>query len=165
MNVIVNLYGDTDGIATTDTKTAGESDLVLQPVVVNRFVHQFDNAIRTLDMTSTSDAYLNNHWMTIPFCSVRSLAFGSAPDLEIIGFSELYLCHYLVFEEFLYVCGGNGVEIVVEGNAYALLTFTHAKSTAERNLVGNIIFGDQTLKLFYNLTGTLDVAGTADAHC
>ena len=166
MNVIVNLYGDTDGIATTDTKTAGESDLVLQPVVVNRFVHQFDNAIRTLDMTSTSDAYLNNHLMTIPFCLVWSrCVFCKAPCLKTSGFQILYLCHYLVFEEFFYVCGGNGVEIVVKGNAYTLLAFAHAECAAESNLVGDVVFVDHTLELFYDLTGTFDVAGAADAYC
>ena len=165
MYVIVNLYGNANRITTADTKAAGESDLVLQPVICDRFVHQFHDTVRAFDMTSTSDAYLNNHRMTIPFCLVRSPAFMLTPDLKIIRFSELYLCHYLIFEEFFYICGGNGVEIVVEGNAYALLTFTHAKSTAEGNFIGNIVFVDQALELFYNLTGTLDVAGTADANC
>ena len=58
VNIVVNLYGDTDGIATADTKTAGENDLVLQSVVVNCFVHQLDDAVRAFDMTRTSDAYL-----------------------------------------------------------------------------------------------------------
>ena len=92
--------------------------------------------------------------MTIPFCRVRYLKH-----------QILYLCHYLVFEEFFYVCGGNGVEIVVKGNAYALLAFAHAESAAEGNLVSNVVFVDQALKLFYNLTGTFDVAGAADAYC
>ena len=165
MNVIVNLYGDTDGIATTDTKTAGESDLVLQSVVVDRFVHQFDNAIRTLDVASTSDAYLNNHLMTIPFCLVWSRCVCKARYLKTVGFRILYLCHYLVFEEFFYVCGGNGIEIVIKGNAYALLAFAHAESAAESNLVSDVVFVDQTLELFYDLTGTFDVAGAADAYC
>ena len=77
----------------------------------------------------------------------------------------LYLSHYLVFEEFFYVCGGNGVEIVIESNAYALLAFSHAKSTAEGNLVCDLIFVDQALKLFYDLARTLDVAGAADTYC
>ena len=92
--------------------------------------------------------------MTIPFCRVRYLKH-----------QILYLCHYLVLEEFFYVCGGNGVEIVVKGNAYALLAFAHAESAAEGNLVSNVVFGDQALKLFYDLTRTLDVAGAADAYC
>lgn len=92
--------------------------------------------------------------MTIPFCRVRYLRF-----------QILYLCHYLVFEEFFYVCGGNGIEIVVKGDAYALLAFAHTKSTAEGDLVGNVVFVDQALKLFYDLTGTLDVAGAADTYC
>ena len=166
MNVIVDLYGDANRVATADTKTAGESDLVLQSVVVDRFVHQLDNAIRALDMTSTSDAYLNNHLMTIPFCLVWSrCGFCRARYLKTVGFRILYLCHYLVFEEFFYVCGGNGIEIVVKGNAYALLAFAHAESAAEGNLVSNVVFGDQALKLFYDLTGTLDVAGAANAYC
>jgi hypothetical protein len=78
---------------------------------------------------------------------------------------RLYLCHYLVFKEFFNVCGGNGVEIVVKGNAYALLAFAHAESAAESDLVGDVVFVDQALKLFYNLTGTLDVAGAADTYC
>ena len=92
--------------------------------------------------------------MTIPFCRVRYL-------MDQI----LYLCHYLVLEEFFYVCGGNGVEIVVKGNAYALLAFAHTKSAAEGDLVGNVVFADQALKLFYDLTRTLDVAGAADTYC
>ena len=98
--------------------------------------------------------------MTIPFCWVRS--FCNAPHLKN---QILYLCHYLVFEKFLYVCGGYGIEVVVKGNAYALLAFAHAESTAECNLVCNVIFVDQTLKLFYNLARTLDMAGAADTYC
>ena len=98
--------------------------------------------------------------MTIPFCWVRS--FCNAPHLKN---QILYLCHYLVFEEFFYVCGSYGVEIVVKGNAYALLAFAHAESAAEGDLVSDIVFVDQALKLFYNLTGTLDVAGAADTYC
>jgi hypothetical protein len=166
MNVIVDLYGDADGVAPADTKTAGESDLVLQSVIVDRFVHQLNDAIRTLDMASTSDAYLNNHLMTIPFCLVWSLCeFRKARYLKTVCFRILYLCHYLVFEEFFYVCGGNGIEIIVKGNAYALLAFAHAESAAEGNLVSDIVFVDHTLELFYYLTGTFDVAGAADAHC
>jgi hypothetical protein len=39
MNVIVDLYGNADGIATADTKASGENDVVLQTVIVDRFVH------------------------------------------------------------------------------------------------------------------------------
>ena len=77
----------------------------------------------------------------------------------------LYLRHNVVFEEFFYVRGSNGVEIAVKRNANTLLAFAHAESTAESYFVSNVILADQTLELFYDLTGTLDVAGTADAHC
>ena len=70
MYVIIDLYGDTHGIATTDTKASGENDVVLQTVIIDCFVHQFDDAIRAFDMTGASDTYLNNHLMTIPFCRV-----------------------------------------------------------------------------------------------
>ena len=93
-------------------------------------------------------------------------SFKSAKTPELKNhFQFLYLCHYLIIEEFFYVCGGNGVEIAVKCNAYALLAFAHTKSTAESNFVGDVVFVDQTLELFYYLTGTLDVAGTADAYC
>ena len=102
--------------------------------------------------------------MTIPFCSVwASVVLGGL--LSEICIQILYLRHDVISEEFFYVCGGDGVEIAVEGNAYALLAFAHAESTAESYFVSNVILADQTLELFYDLTGTLNVAGTADAHC
>ena len=91
--------------------------------------------------------------------------FSESSVSEKTRFCRLYLCHDLVFKECLYVFGSNGVEIVVKGNAYALLAFAHAESAAEGNLISDVVFIDQALKLFYDLTRTFNVAGAADANC
>ena len=57
------------------------------------------------------------------------------------------------------------MEGVIHRHAHALLAFAHAESAAESDLVSDIVFVDQALKLFYNLTGTFDVAGAADTYC
>jgi hypothetical protein len=75
VDLVVNLNGDADGIATSDTKASREDDLVLQSVGFDCFVHQFDDTVGAFDMASTSNTYLNNHLMTIPFCRV------SGPDV------------------------------------------------------------------------------------
>jgi hypothetical protein len=44
------------------------------------------------------------------------------------------------------------MESIVNGYANALLTFAHAESTAEFNLITEFIFTDKILKLLYDLT-------------
>ena len=172
MDGIVHQHGHAATVTAAGAETAGERDLVLQAVVGDRFLHQLHDAVRALDMTGASNAYLNNHLTTVPFCGYGSLrgdegnaaVSRASSDLKT-SVCRLYLCHNLVLEECFYVCGGYGVEIVVEGNAYALLAFAHTESAAEGDLVCDVVFVDQALKLFYDLAGTFDVAGAADAYC
>lgn len=57
------------------------------------------------------------------------------------------------------------MEIVVNGYAYALLTFSHAERACELYLVLQSVFSDEVLKLFNYLSGALEVAGAADTYC
>ena len=81
------------------------------------------------------------------------------------GYGLLDLCQYFVLEEIANCFGRNGMECFVNGDAYTLLAVTEAESTSEFYLITDIVFGDQLLELFYDLTGSFDVAGTSDANC
>ena len=68
-------------------------------------------------------------------------------------------------EEVLHGFGSDREEFVIHGNANTRLTFVHTEGAAQFNFVFQIIFRDQMLELFNDLTRTLDVAGTADTYC
>lgn len=70
----------------------------------------------------------------------------------------------MVFEEIDDGVGGDGVEAVVRHHADALLTTTQTEAAGQLDLVAQIILADEVLQLLYNLTGTLDVTGTADTY-
>ena len=77
----------------------------------------------------------------------------------------LRFCQYFVCEEFCNRFGGYGMEGIVDRYAYALLTLTHAEGAAKLDLLTQIVFGNQVLKLLNNLTRTLNVAGASDTYC
>ena len=52
------------------------------------------------------------------------------------------------------------MEVIVYGDANALLTMTHAEGAAQLNLVAQVVVRNQLLKLAHHLAGTLDMAGT-----
>ncbi len=54
---------------------------------------------------------------------------------------------------------------IINGDTNTELALTEAECTAEVNLVTEIIFGDETLKLRNYGTRAFDVAGRADANC
>ena len=72
---------------------------------------------------------------------------------------------HVVVKEHLGGLGGNGVELVVYRDAYALLALAHAEGAAQVHLLLQAVVGDQLLKLLDHLTGPLYVAGTTDTHC
>jgi hypothetical protein len=57
------------------------------------------------------------------------------------------------------------MEFIVYHYAYALLTLTKAKSSAKLYFISELILRDETLKLFYDKTRTLDVTGASDTNC
>lgn len=57
------------------------------------------------------------------------------------------------------------MEVFIYRYAYALLAVTHAERSAELYLIAYVVLCDKILELFYYLTGSLDVAGAADAYC
>ena len=71
----------------------------------------------------------------------------------------------VVVKELLGGLGGNGVELVVYRDAYALLALAHAEGAGEVHFLLQAVVGDQLLKLLDHLTGPLYVAGTTDTHC
>jgi hypothetical protein len=77
----------------------------------------------------------------------------------------LHLCANRFVEEGIYGIGRYGVEFFVNHDADALLTFAEAEGGTEFNLIAEFVLGNQLLKLFNNLTGTFQMAGTADANC
>jgi hypothetical protein len=56
------------------------------------------------------------------------------------------------------------MECAIHCDANARLALTHTECTAEFNLISDAMLGDQILKLLYDLTRALDVAGTADTN-
>ena len=76
----------------------------------------------------------------------------------------LYLRQNFLCKEFLHGLGRDGVEVIVYGDANALLTMTHAEGAAQLHLVTEVVLGNEALKLRYDLTGALNVAGAADAN-
>jgi len=75
------------------------------------------------------------------------------------------LCKNRLCEEIVDGIGSNGIELVVYSNTNALLALAHAESTAEIDLIANVLFFDQALDLLDNLTGPLDVARASDTYC
>ncbi len=61
--------------------------------------------------------------------------------------------------------GGYGIERLVNIDANAELTFAHAEGSAELNLILQIIFCDKILKLFNDLSRTLEMARASDTYC
>ena len=57
------------------------------------------------------------------------------------------------------------MELVVHCDADALLALTHAEGAAQVNFLLQAVVRDELLELLNHLTGTLDMAGTTDAHC
>jgi hypothetical protein len=57
------------------------------------------------------------------------------------------------------------VKSVVYRNANATLTVAKAECSAKLYLLSEAMLCNQTLKLFYNLARTLDVAGASDTYC
>ena len=57
------------------------------------------------------------------------------------------------------------MKIVINCYADTLLAFAHAECAAKLNLITEIVFTDKILKLFYNLTGAFDMAGTTNSYC
>ena len=55
--------------------------------------------------------------------------------------------------------------LVVNCDAYAKLALSHAEGTAQLYLIAQLVFCDKILELFYDLTGTLEMAGAAYANC
>lgn len=60
MNIIVDLYGHTGGIALADTKTAGKHDLILQMIFFHGFLQKFHDLGGTPKMACATDADLND---------------------------------------------------------------------------------------------------------
>ena len=53
----------------------------------------------------------------------------------------------------------------VNRNANTLLAVAKAKGSAKVYLVAYVVLGNQILKLFYYLTGSLNVAGASNTYC
>ena len=73
-------------------------------------------------------------------------------------------CENVLFEERVNGFGRNGIKLVVNCNAHALLALAHTESAAQLQLILNFMLCDQMLELFHDLSGTLDMAGTADTN-
>ena len=56
------------------------------------------------------------------------------------------------------------MELIIDHNTHALLAFSHTEGTSELDLVTETVFSYEVLKLRYDLTGALNVAGAADAN-
>ena len=57
------------------------------------------------------------------------------------------------------------MEGVVHGHTHALLALAHAEGAAQFHFLTKLMLGDKALKLRYDLTRALDVAGATDANC
>jgi hypothetical protein len=76
----------------------------------------------------------------------------------------LYPCQNFLGEEGVNRLGANGMELVADRYANALLALAHAEGSAQINLVCEVVLCDQILKLLNDLTGSLDVAGATDTN-
>ena len=56
------------------------------------------------------------------------------------------------------------MEGVIYRYTYTLLAFAHAEGAAQLDLIADIVIGDKVLKLLYDLTRSLDMAGTSDTN-
>ena len=138
MNIIVNLYGNADAVALSDTEITGKRNLVLKMIFLYGFLQKLHNFGRAFKMAGATHANLNDH--------------------------ILHLSLNAVLEELINSLRGNGVELLVDGHAYALLALADAEGAAHLNLITEVILSDESLKALYNESGTFDVAGTADTN-
>lgn len=72
---------------------------------------------------------------------------------------------YFFFKKFLYGIGSDREEVIVYGDADALLALSHAEGSAELDLVAETFFCDKILKSFNNLTRAFDMARGAYTNC
>jgi hypothetical protein len=56
------------------------------------------------------------------------------------------------------------MKFIVDSNTHALLAITHTERSAKLNLVADIVFSNEILKLFNDLTGSFNVAGATDTN-
>ena len=57
------------------------------------------------------------------------------------------------------------MERIVHRHANTLLALTHAEGAAKLDAILQLVLCDQSLKLLYDQTRTLDVAGATNANC
>jgi hypothetical protein len=57
------------------------------------------------------------------------------------------------------------MEGIVYRNAHALLALAHAEGATQLYLIFKLVLGNQILKLFYDLTRALDMAGASNTNC
>ena len=89
---------------------------------------------------------------------------AGATDTNPNDHIRLHLCFDLILEEVHHGVGGDGEEGVVHRDADALLATAQAEAAGQFDLVAQIILADELLQVLYDLTGTLDVTGTADTY-
>jgi hypothetical protein len=140
VNVVVDLHGHADAVALSDAEAAGKHDLVLNTVLLHCRLKKLDDILRALEVAGRADANLYEQHF-------------------------LHLCKNLLSEELTNALGGDRIEGVVHRYANTLLALAHAEGAAKLHLVTELVFGNQILKLFYYLTGALDVAGASDTNC
>jgi hypothetical protein len=141
VDLIVHLDSHAVSVTLSDAEAAGKNNIVFNVIFCNCALKKPNNCFGALEMAGRANTNLN--------------------DQHIF----LYLCGNFVLKKLTDGLGRNGVELLVYHNANALLAIAKAESAAKLNLIAKVIIGDQTLKLFNDLTGTFDVAGTSDTYC
>jgi hypothetical protein len=132
VNIVVDLNGNTHAVALSYAKASDKRNVVVDSVIGNCFLHKLDYIGRSLKMTGATDANLNYY-------------------------HKSNLCRDLFIKEFANGFRGYRIELIVYCNAYSLLTFAHAKSSAKLYLISELVLGNKSLKLLNYLTRTFDM--------
>ena len=127
MNVIVDLYGNTNHVAFSNAEASRKNHFVTKVILRDGIFKELNNLGRSLEIARRSNTDLNDK-------------------------HNLYLCQYLVCEKVANSLGAYRVESVVNGNANTLLTVSKAERTAKLYFVFNAVRGDKALKLLNDLT-------------